>query len=195
MLADIPKKFQAELNPGEQVIWSGQPKQGFILRPTDVLMIPISLMWGGFAIFWESAAIAMSLAGKMPFPISLIFPLFGLPFVLFGLYLIFGRFFFDKATRSKTYYALTGERIIIISGLRNQNIKSIDFKNLSEVNISTKSNGPGTITFGATHPWGWFYAGGGFPNPGRPNISPSFEMIEDAKTVYQHIKRLQREDE
>jgi hypothetical protein len=40
----------------------------------------------------------------------------------------------------------------------------------------------------------WMYSGSGLPtNMGRYNIAPSFEMIDDAKTVYQHIKRLQKE--
>jgi hypothetical protein len=33
------------------------------------------------------------------------------------------------------------------------------------------------------------YSGSGFPNMGRYNIAPSFEMIVDAKTVYQQTKR------
>jgi hypothetical protein len=119
--------------------------------------------------------------------------LWGVPFVLMGLYMIFGRFFFDSMQRSKTYYALTNERAIIISGVFNQNTKSIDIKKLPEININIKSDGNGTITFGASHPMAWMYSGSGFPKMGRYNIAPSFEMIDDAKTVYQNIKRLQRE--
>ena len=107
--------------------------------------------------------------------------------------MIVGRFFFDSAQRSKTYYALTNERAIIISGVFSQNTKMLHLKKLSEINISTKANGRGTITFGASHPMAWMYAGSGMPNMGRYQIAPSFDMIEDAKTVYQHIKRLQRE--
>jgi hypothetical protein len=107
--------------------------------------------------------------------------------------MIVGRFFFDSTQRRKTYYALTNERVIIISGVFSQNTKTLDLKNLSEINISAKDNGKGTITFGASHPMAWMYAGSGFPSMGRYQIAPSFDMIEDAKTVYQHIKRLQRE--
>jgi hypothetical protein len=107
--------------------------------------------------------------------------------------MIVGRFFFDSTQRSKTYYALTNERAIIISGVFNQNTKTLDLKKLPEINISTKGNGKGTITFGASHPMASLYSGSGFPNMGRYQIAPSFDMIDDAKTVYQHIKRLQRE--
>jgi hypothetical protein len=179
MLENPSDKFRDELNPGERIIWSGQPQQGLILRPSDTLMIPFSLMWGGFAIFWEFNVI--------------FFMLWGIPFVLVGLYMIVGRFFFDSMQRSKTYYALTNERVIIISGVFSQNTKTLDIKKLPEINISTKGDGKGTITFGASHPMAWMYSGSGFPNMGRYNIAPSFEMIDDAKTVYQHLKSLQRE--
>jgi hypothetical protein len=185
MLENPFDKFRDELNPGERIIWSGQPQQGLMLRAADVFMIPFSLMWGGFAIFWEFGVVS----GGAPF----FFMLWGVPFVLVGLYIIFGRFFFDSAQRSKTYYALTNERVIIISGLFNQNTKTLGLKMLPEINISTKGNSKGTITFGTSHPMAWMYSGSGFPNMGRYNIAPSFEMIDDAKTVYQHIKRLQRE--
>lgn len=185
MIENIADKFREELNPGERIIWSGQPQQGLMLRPADIFMIPFSLMWGGFAIFWEVGVVSSGA--------PLFFMAWGIPFVLVGLYIMFGRFFVDSAQRGKTYYALTNERAIIISGLFNQNTKSLDLKKLPEINISTKGNGKGTITFGASHPMAWMYAGGGFPNMGRYQIAPSFEMIDDAKTVYQHIKRLQKE--
>ena len=186
MLENLSDKFRGELDTGERIIWSGQPKQGLMLRASDAVMIPFTLLWGGFAIFWESTV----LSSGAPF----FFRLWGIPFVLVGLYIIFGRFFFDSAQRSKTYYALTNERVIIISGVFTQNTKTLNIKKLPEINISTKSDGSGTITFGASHPMAWMYSGSGFPNTGRYNIAPSFEMINDAKIVYQHIKRLQKED-
>jgi hypothetical protein len=185
MVENIADKFRDELNPGERIIWSGQPQQGLMLRLADIFLIPFSLLWGGFAVSWEFGVIA----GGAPF----FFMLWGIPFVLVGLYITIGRFFVDSAQRNKTYYALTNERAIIRSGFFNQNMKSLDLKKLPEINLSTKSNGKGTITFGASHPMAWMYGGSGFPNMGRYHIAPSFEMIDDAKTVYQHIKRLQRD--
>lgn len=185
-MLEIPSNnLRDELNPGERIIWSGQPQQGLMLRPSDIFLIPFSLLWGGFAIFWEFGVISSG----APF----FFTLWGVPFVLIGLYIMVGRFFFDREQRKKTYYALTNERVIIISGVFNQNTRTLYLKKLPEINISTKGDGKGTITFGASHPLAWMYSGSGFPSMGRYNIAPSFELIDDAKNVYQHIKRLQRE--
>lgn len=186
MLENPLNKFHDELNPGERIIWNGQPQQGLRLRPSDALMIPFSLIWGGFAIIWESMVVSLG----APF----FFMLWGIPFVLVGIYMIFGRFFFDSFQRSKTFYALTNERVIIISGVINQNMKTLNIKKIPEINISSKEDGKGTITFGATHPMAWMNSGSGFPSLGRYNISPSFDMIDDAKAIYQQIKQLQRDD-
>jgi hypothetical protein len=73
MFENPSDKFRDELNPGERIIWSGQPRQGLMLRPSDIFMIPFSIMWGGFAIFWEFGVTS----GGAPF----FFMLWGIPFV------------------------------------------------------------------------------------------------------------------
>ena len=185
MFTSTTEQFRDEINPGERIIWSGQPRQGFMLRPSDAIMIPFSLLWGGFAIFWESLIVTNS----GPF----FFMLWGIPFILIGLYMIFGRFLVDMAQRGRTYYALTNQRVLIISGLFSQNTKSLELAKLNEININTSSNGKGTITFGPSSPMSWMYVRSGFPGMGRYPNAPSFDMIEDARTVYQQIKSLQRE--
>ncbi len=57
-------------------------------------MIPFSLLSGGFAIFWEY--LALSTTSKTPGLMAVVFPLWGLPFVAVGVYIIFGRFLVEQ---------------------------------------------------------------------------------------------------
>ena len=85
-------EIRKHLEPDEKLLWYGRPAQGMKLRPQDAFLIPFSLLWGGFAIFWEIMALTGTIASgaaKESFGFVLIFPLFGIPFVLIGIYLIF----------------------------------------------------------------------------------------------------------
>lgn len=183
MWHEASSSIQTYLTPNETLLWSGQPRKGLALRPTDALLIPFSLMWGGFAFFWEASVII----SDAPF----FFKLWGIPFVLVGFYLIVGRFFVDAQQRGKTYYGLTNERVVIVSGLINQQVKSLNLRTLGDISMSQKADGSGTITFGTTGPFNWGNAG--FTWPGnRTQTVPCFEMIPQVKQVYDSIRAAQR---
>jgi len=145
------------------------------------MQIPFSLVWGGFAFFWEWSVVESNAPA--------VFRLWGIPFVLIGLYLIVGRFFVDARLRTRTYYALTSERAIIVSGLFTPTTTSIQLRTLTDVSLAESANGTGTITFGPTAPW---WAGpGGWPGGRRP-LSPAFDAIEGARSVYEQLRRAQQ---
>ena len=184
MWNDAESEIQPVLGREERLIWSGRPRSGIIFRASDVFLIPFSLMWGGFVIFWEASVIA----GGAPF----FFVLWGTPFVLVGLYLIFGRFFVDAQQRKKTHYGITSERIIIISGLLRRSVKSLNIETLADVSMTEKADGSGTIILGPSHPmYGWF-GGSNWPGTGQSYV-PSLELIDNARNVYETIRDTQRE--
>lgn len=187
---DARKVIQSELDSGELLKWSGMPKQGAIFRGADVFMIPFSLLWGGFAIFWEIMAFAIP--SKEAGAIAYIFPLFGLPFIAIGLYMIFGRFIHDSKKRAKTFYGLTNKRVIIVSGIFSKNVKSLNLRNLTDISLSEKSDRSGTINFGQDNPLLSFFGGTSFPGMGSYSV-PRFELIQNAKDIYNQILMLQDE--
>ncbi len=172
----------AELRPGERLLWAGHPRRGLIFRAADAFIIPFSLLWAGFAIFWE----AMVFVSGAP----ALFVAWGIPFVLLGLYFVFGRFAVDARMRARTYYGVTSERVVIISGLTRRAVKSLNLRTLSDVSLTEKANGFGTITFGPTLPmFRWF----GTPWPGGGwYAAPAFDLIPDARGVYDRICEAQR---
>jgi len=177
--------LQFPLDRGERQLWAGFPRQGMVLRPSDAFAIPFSLLWGGFAVFWE----VMVLRSKAPFP----FALFGIPFVLVGLYITLGRFFIEARRRAHTVYVVTSDRVIISSGVFTPETKSLALAMLSDVTLTERPDGSGTITFGPTPTGYGMYAGmyRGASFPGVPLV-PCFEMIPDARQVYDIIRQAQQ---
>lgn len=96
---------------GERLLWSGRPDPDVIFTPRDVFLIPFSIVWGGFALFWEGAVIV---AGTNAFFIA-----WGVPFVLVGLYMIFGRFVMKKRWKRTAAYGVTDQRALVAVGTRS----------------------------------------------------------------------------
>lgn len=180
----LPEEIRAAMAPGERALWWGRPRQGVVLRGSDAFLIPFSLLWCGFAIFWE-ASVASS--GKAPG----FFVLWGMPFVAIGLYMVIGRFFAEALQRSRTYYALTPDRVLIVAGVFSRTIKSLSLDTLSDLTLTEGRGGKGSITFGPQSPFGSMF--GAAPSwPGAQQQSPRFDLIDDARIVYERIRSAQR---
>lgn len=183
MFHDSNRLVQDQLSADEKLLWTGRPPQGVMLQSGDLFAIPFSILWAGFAFFWETSVIA----SHAPF----FFCLWGIPFVLIGLYITVGRFFFDARNRARTVYAVTDERVLIISGKEGSGVLSLDLRTLSNVSLQRATTGVGTITFGPEHPV-YSRAGAGMRGwPGTP-LAPKFERIPDAKSVYDLIREAQK---
>ena len=130
------------LHPGENLLWTGRPGKGHLLRKEDIFLIPFSLIWCGFVVFWEYTAL------KSGAPVF--FLLFGILFVLAGLFLTVGRFLLAAYRGRRTSYALTSERIIAQTGstrkalnqpLLVEQIEDNDQKNAPEAVIGHEASG------------------------------------------------------
>lgn len=186
MWDDRADVFQEELDPGERLLWSGRPRRGLVLRLADGLVVPLGILWGGFGIYWE---ISVLRGGSAP----LLFQVWGIPFVLVGLYITVGRFFIDALVRRETYYALTESRIIIIMDFGGRYVQSLSLATLPELTLGRiNAAGQGTINLGPARGYRSAIAGLTVPPPYRDrSMPPRLEMIEDARGVYHQIRAAQ----
>src|SRR3954465_10623302 len=164
---------------GKPALWSGRPPQGLVLHASDALLIPFSLLWGGFAIFWEWG---VTHAARPPPPV---FPIFGGVFFVAGLYMMLGRFFFDAWKRGRTFYVLTEDRAIVAVGGSARVVPLAG----TAVELQAGRGDAGVIWFGT--PPGMFMA-----NPSWPGFDvkrpASFELASDARAVFEQILSAQR---
>lgn len=54
---EVSVKVQSELMSEESVLWTGRPDPRVVFHSDDWYLVPFSLLWGGFAIFWETGVL------------------------------------------------------------------------------------------------------------------------------------------
>ncbi len=173
MNLDYQHEFQNWLDSGEYVTWSGRPPQGIQFSKHDIFLVPFSILWAGFAIFWEASVLYSGA--------PMLFKLWGIPFVIVGVYFVVGRFVHDKFNRNRTFYAITNKRIAIKKGSRFESMQLGDWPMLK---LDEDSNGSGTIHFSEP-------SRSGFGSRNQPlKATPSharFFRIPDARSVFKTL--------
>ncbi len=177
--------FDTRLLPGEHILWSGAPAQGIMFTAQDWFLVPFSLVWCGFAVFWTITASR----GNAP----LFFDLWGLMFVAIGLFFVFGRFFVYAAVRRSIRYAVTEKRVLIARAGRWPQFTALNLGNLPGLNLIGASGGRGTIRF-AQVGLGFAHSSGRYGNGwntwfGTSSAVPQFVAIENADSVFSLIQR------
>ena len=117
---------------------------------------------------------------------------FGVPFVLMGCYIAFGRIVMEAITYRQTYYGLTDQRILIVSGLLVHEVTRLDLNTITEVTLQQRFGDAGTILFGVEGQSGRLPRDSSWlsTNHHRP---PRFEQLVDAEYVVWLIHQAQRE--
>lgn len=172
---------QQHLTPVEKLLWSGQPPSGMLFGPIDVFMVPFSITWALLSIALEARVLSSSgIAATL---------LLGVPLTLIGFYLMFGRFIVDAKRRNNTFYGITNERVIVVSGLVNQSVKAMDVRTLTNVSITETANGWGTVTFGPPKA-----QNGRLPGVSGVGDSKAlvFEEVPRVRDIYASIQEAQR---
>jgi hypothetical protein len=116
----LQQRLRSELSTGESLVWVGQPNPARALK-SAILSTIFFIPWTAFSLFWIAGASGF----KMPtFDTGWsLFPLFGTPFLLIG---IWGLSAPLRARRDARYiiYALTNQRALAIEGVKTITVKS-----------------------------------------------------------------------
>lgn len=145
-------KFQPQLLSGESIYWAGMPNPGRIFHSDDWALIPFSLLWGGFAIFWEASVLGYTNFGSKSSAhlASSFMALWGIPFVLCGQYMIWGRFVVDGWLKRRTFYAVTNRRVLLFQEGWKLKKRFIFLESLAE--LSREGTAIGTLWLGPKLP-------------------------------------------
>jgi len=163
--------FQNEMLKDEKILWTGQPKKGFVLPDGYILLILFGLPVLGIGSIIEYGAI-------QSFDIFVM--IFGLLFVLLGLCMVLGSIIYKNYRKKRTYYAITNQRIIILINSSNKKVESIFINQIPVLKKTVKKDGSGIIQFENT---GYI---GARKNSYRFGIL-SLDYIMDVDTVYRMI--------
>lgn len=155
------------------MLWSGVPKRFPIFTPMDRVLVPFSVLWCGFAIFWTINAVGMAGVGLFTLP--------GMLFIVIGLYLVVGRLIVRAVGLRRTHYVVTDQRVIIIGGFPRMRERSSYLSELSPPVVAVRADGTGSIEFGEQNLLAMFSNTGRRQNPwGEPF---TLRGIEDPRSV------------
>lgn len=100
--------LERQIAPGERLLWSGRPQKLHGPRGAGRLFAVFFL---GFACFWELMALQTLTLGAGLF--GILFPLFGIPFILVGIKLLFPQVGGPKP--EEIAYAITDQRVLVVT--------------------------------------------------------------------------------
>lgn len=174
------------LLPGERILWTGRPDPSKLFSPADKFLIPFSLFFAGFAVFWT----ILALTSGSPF-----FALWGLPFVVVGLHLLFGRFLLKRSRRKRTTYAVTNKRFLNhLAGSRTAELSAVFLADVPGIDTRIGRDGSGDVLFGSS-PYGQVFRGTRFDLTGWGGDAPfGFFDIPEASRVVEIASRARDEE-
>lgn len=173
--------WQGILEDGETVRWQGQPDPATDwseLRPQKVLF---GLVFAGFAIFW----IAMAL-GQVPGSsfMGIVFPLFGLPFLVIGLREAGLGVLWAAYRRRHTWYSLTNRRAFIATDLFGR--RDLEAYPIGPATVLDLQDGKQTGHI-------WFATDFVKTQRGSKRRRIGFTHLNDSRAVYDLMRQMQRD--
>ena len=175
---DLYSEAKSFLGSEEQLLWIGRPCQS-AKPPISPFSLIFSFFWLGFAVFWTVIATAGGGA----------FGLFGIPFVIVGVYLVYTMVYGQRKRLMNTVYMVTDRRAVIVAKtLRGTTCNDYYFNNMITVSLSNVRGSVGTIClerYDGYYNDGW--RRGYRSKPIGYDLQTSFVLIENVQNVYHMI--------
>lgn len=147
MPPNLDRALRRELVGGERLLWSAQPKSGKLKRGFGTWLFAIP--WTLFALFWESMALLpWAASSKTPitfqWSFGIIFPIFGLPFVAVGFWMLWQPI---RAMRRAglTAYGLTDRRLLRVVEARDRKVESVLLRQIGPIDRREDASGFGDL--------------------------------------------------
>jgi hypothetical protein len=186
------EKLQAELFPGEKLLWHGRPVQGIRYQRSDMWAAIFGVPFLGFALF-----LTLLVFGIIPMPHDWLVNnnlwltkcncVFGTVTLLpVGLYLLGGGLWLDSRLRRQLFFGVTNERILILreSRHKSQSLTSLRLRDVPHLTLRVSQDGTGSLYF-ALRPTGAQGDGGLY--------GICFRLIPEVRKVYTLIRSIQRD--
>jgi len=140
--------LRREMMTGERILWRGQPNPHKLYAAFGLWLFAIP--WTVFALFWESMTLMMLWGGgtKTPAAITwsfgIVFPLFGLPFIVIGFYML-ATPFKAIAKAKRTIFALTDRRVLSVTAGKSRESASVMLDQMGPFKVKAGSDGYGSL--------------------------------------------------
>lgn len=115
------------LEEGERLLWKGAPATGTRVTNTGITQSIFGVFFLGFSVFW--VGLGANTGG------GLTVALFGAPFVMVGLWLVAGHWFYDAYKRKHSRYALTNKRALIARTVFGRKMESYPINRFAPVGL------------------------------------------------------------
>jgi hypothetical protein len=117
--------------------------------------------------------------------------LWGIPFVVIGQYLIWGRFFYAAWKKKRTHYAVTTRRVLVVQKGWARRVASAYIDTLPTITKEVRSGTAGILRFAQPQPmWPGQRGGWGVWDTMAIESIPIFMDIEDVDSVYRLVSDL-----
>ncbi|MBR2024982.1 MAG: DUF308 domain-containing protein [Clostridia bacterium] len=141
---DLQLEIKQYLDVNEDILWCDKPFKKITFSSGDVFTTLFGVVWLSFSLFWVASAF---FATKGAAGFAKVFPLFGIPFVLIGLYLLFFRHIVSYIRRKNMIYTLTSKRVMIVHTGKRQYVQEYRYEDISNIQIKCDDNDVGSIFF------------------------------------------------